>query len=160
MTKEIWTLIFFYGNISILLIIFLVFVNKERLKDLIPIGLLIAAENYTIEVIGLHFGYWEYPLESLNYPEVLVISSLIYFPILAMLFFQYLSKNTIKNVFLITFFLSLNMIVEIITLKTTLLFIYGEKMNLFIAFLMYLGAYILIILFGNFYNNLHTTKGS
>ncbi|WP_432661819.1 CBO0543 family protein [Wukongibacter baidiensis] len=160
MDKETWTFIFFYGNVLILLIAFMVLVNKGRFKELIPIGLFIAVENYTVEIIGLHYGHWKYPLENPGYPEVTIISSLIYFPIIAMLFYQYLSGNKLKDMLLITCFVSANMIIEIITLKTTTLFTYGEKMNLFFAFLMYLGAYILIILFGNYFNHLHTLKRS
>ncbi len=160
MDKETWTFIFFYGNVLILLIVFMVLVNKGRFKELIPIGLFIAVENYTVEITGLHLGHWKYPLDNPGYPEVTIISSLIYFPIIAMLFYQFLSKNKLKNILLISSFVSLNVIIEIITLKTTKLFVYGEKMNLFFAFLMYLGAYILIILFGNYYNRMHTSKGS
>lgn len=159
MDKEKWTFLFFYGNILVAIIVFIILVNKKRLKDLIPIGLFISVENYTVEAIGLHFKHWSYPLENPGYPEVPIISSLIYFPILAMLFYQYLSSNKLKTTFLIIFFVTFNMIIEIITLKTTNLFIYGEKMNLFIAFSMYLGAYFLIILFAHYYNNLHSTKG-
>tara|TARA_B100000965_G_scaffold364633_1_gene348436 strand:- start:956 stop:1438 length:483 start_codon:yes stop_codon:yes gene_type:complete len=158
MDKETWTFIFFYGNALILVIAFAFLVDKKRLRDLIPIGLFIAAENYTVETIGLYLGYWEYPLDTTGYPEVPIISSLIYFPIIAMLFYQYLSKNKLRNLLLIIVFVTANMIIEIITLKTTSLFIYGKGMNLFIAFLMYFSAYILIILFSWFYNNFLSAK--
>ncbi len=158
MDKETWTYIFFYGNILILIIGFIILVDKKRLRELIPIGLFIAVENYTVETIGLHLGYWKYPLESLGYPEVPIISSLIYFPIIAMLFYQYLSKNILRNILLIAAFVTGNMIIEVISLETTTLFTYGQELNLFIAFLMYLGAYILIILFGWIYNGLLFTK--
>lgn len=154
MNKDTWTFIFFYGSVVIGVIIFIVLVNKKRLKELIPVGLLIAAENYTVETIGLHKKVWKYPLDNPGYPEVVIISSLIYFPLLAMIFYQYLTKNTLKNIFLICGFVIFNMIIEIITLKTTNLFVYGENMNLFIAALMYTGAYILIILFRHFYTKL------
>lgn len=158
MDKETWTYIFFYGNILILIIGFIILVDKKRLRELIPIGLFIAVENYTVETIGLHLGYWKYPLENLGYPEVPIISSLIYFPIIAMLFYQYLSKNILRNILLISAFVTGNMIIEVISLETTTLFTYGQELNLFIAFLMYLGAYILIILFGWIYNGLLFTK--
>ncbi|WP_432405310.1 CBO0543 family protein [Wukongibacter sp. M2B1] len=160
MNKETWTFIFFYGNVLILLIAFMALIKKDRLKELIPIGLFIAVENYTVELIGLHLGHWKYPLKNLGYPEITIISSLIYFPIIAMLFYQYLSVSRLKNILLILAFVSANMIIEILTLKTTSLFIYGKKMNLFIAFLMYIGAYILIIIFGNYYNHLCPSKES
>jgi hypothetical protein len=76
-----------------------------------------------------------------------------------MLFYQFLSKNKVKNIILTILFVSLNMIIEVITLKTTKLFVYGKGMNLFIAFLMYISAYILIIIFGKYYNNLNSEKG-
>lgn len=158
MDKETWTFIFFYGNALILAIAFAFLVDKKRLRDLIPIGLFIATENYTVETIGLYLKYWEYPLENPGYPEVPVISSLIYFPLIAMLFYQYLSDDKLKNLFLIAIFVTGNMIIEVISLKTTSLFIYGKGMNLFIAFLMYFSAYILIILFGWFYNNFLSVK--
>ncbi|SHK04628.1 CBO0543 family protein [Paramaledivibacter caminithermalis] len=159
MDKDIWSFIFYYGNVLILIVIFIALINKKRLKELIPIGLFIAVENYTVEIIGLSHGYWEYPLENPGYPEVIIISSLIYFPIITMLFYQFLSKNKVKNIILTILFVSLNMIIEVITLKTTKLFVYGKGMNLFIAFLMYISAYILIIIFGKYYNNLNSEKG-
>lgn len=158
MDKNAWTLVFYYGNVLVLSTFFVILVNRKRLKELIPIGLFIAVENYTVEIIGLYYGYWKYPLKNIGYPEVSIISSLIYFPFLAILFYQYLSKNKFKNVILTLCFIAFNMIIEIITLKTTKLFVYGRRMNLFIAFLMYAGAYLLIILFGNYYNNLYTVK--
>jgi len=148
MDKNLWTAIFFYGSVIILVIAFVVLVNKRRLKELIPIGLFIAAENYTLELIGLHYGYWNYPLESTGYPEVTIISSLVFFPVIAMLFYQYLSKNVVKNIILVVTFVTANMVIEIITLRTTNLFVYGKGMNLFVALLIYTMAYILIILFG------------
>lgn len=155
MDKNTWTGIFFYGNIIILIIVFFILIDRKRLKELIPIGLFIGLENYTVEILGLHYNIWKYPLNSPGYPEVTIISSLIYFPIMSVIFAQYLSKNKKKNLLLIIFFVSLNMIIEIITLKTTNLFIYGEKMNLYIASFMYLSAYLLIILFKKFYENLN-----
>ena len=113
MDKETWTFIFFYGNALILVIAFAFLVDKKRLRDLIPIGLFIAAENYTVETIGLYLGYREYPLDTTGYPEVPIISSLIYFPIIAMLFYQYLSKNKLRNLLLIIVFVTANMIIEI-----------------------------------------------
>jgi len=158
MDKNTWTSIFFYGNVLILAILFIIFVDKKRLKELIPIGLFIAVENYTAEIMGLYYGYWKYPLKNPGYPEVTIISSLIYFPFLAILFYQYLSKNKLKNIILTLSFITFNMIIEVITLKTTNLFVYGKTMNLFIAFLMYTGAYLLIMLFGNYYSNLNPEK--
>lgn len=155
-----WTGTFFYGNIIILLIIFLILIDKKRLKALIPVGLFIGVENYTAEMLGLYWGYWEYPLKTPGYPEVTIISSLIYFPIIAMLFCQYLSNSKMKNIILIGFFVTCNMIIEIITLKTTKLFIYKRGMNLLIALIMYIGAYVLIILFRYFYSRLKYSKGS
>ncbi|QZY54575.1 CBO0543 family protein [Crassaminicella profunda] len=152
MNTILWTKIFFYGNIIVLLIIFIKFIHKERLQSLIPIGLFIAVENYTVEILGLHYKVWTYPLDNPGYPEVTIISSLIYFPIVAMLFYQYLSKDIFKNLLLILAFITCNMVIEIITLKTTRLFIYGKNMNLFIAFFMYLSAYMLIIIFQYFYH--------
>ncbi|SKC85490.1 CBO0543 family protein [Maledivibacter halophilus] len=160
MDIKTWSLLFYYGNVLILMIIFIAVISKKKLKELLPIGLFIAAENYTIEIIGLHYGYWKYPLENPGYPEITIISSLIYFPIVAMLFYKFLSKSIKKNIILISIFVTLNMIIEIITLKTTRIFIYGENMNIFYALLMYIAAYILIILFGNYYYNLNARKGS
>ena len=100
MSAEKWTFIFFYVNALILIIVFAILVDKKRLRELVPIGLFIAAENYTVETIGLYLKYWEYPLENPGYPEVVVISSLVYFPLIAMLFYQYLSKSIFKNVIL------------------------------------------------------------
>ncbi|TCO74963.1 CBO0543 family protein [Marinisporobacter balticus] len=155
MNKVTWTGIFFYGNIIILIILLFILLDKRRLKELIPIALFISIENYTVEILGLHYHIWKYPLENPGYPEVTILSSLIYFPIVAMLFSQYLSKNIKKNILLIILFVSMNMIIEVITLKTSYLFIYGEKMNLWIAFFMYLSAYLLIILFKHFYEKLN-----
>ncbi len=154
MDKSMWTLLFYYGNVIIVIIAFVILIDRKKLGKLIPIGLFIAAENYTVETIGLHLGYWEYPLKNPGYPEIVVISSLIYFPFIAMLFYQYISKNRMKNIILIACFLAYNMIIEIISLKTTSIFIYHRGTNLLTAFLMYLGAYIVIILFGNYYNRL------
>ncbi|MCT4618863.1 MAG: hypothetical protein N4A62_05690 [Marinisporobacter sp.] len=148
----LWTRLFFYGNVILLLIIFFKFIHKERLHQLIPIGLFIAVENYTVEIIGLHYKIWKYPLDNPGYPEVIIISSLFYFPIVAMFFYQYLSESIPKTILLILTFVGSNMIIEIITLKTTRLFVYGKNMNLLIAFFMYLFAYILIILFQYFYH--------
>lgn len=160
MDIKTWSFLFYYGNVVILIIIFAALIGKKRFKELLPIGLFIAAENYTVEIIGLHYGYWKYPLESPGYPEVTVISSLIYFPIVAMLFYEFISKHNKKRITLISVFVAINMIIEIITLKTTKIFIYGKGMNLLIAFLMYTAAYILIIIFGNYYYNLNSRKGS
>lgn len=160
MDIKTWSLLFYYGNVLIVMIIFVAAISKKKFKELLPIGLFIAAENYTIEIIGLHYGYWKYPLENPGYPEITIISSLIYFPIVAMLFYKFLSKSIKKNIILISIFVTLNMIIEITTLKTTKIFIYGENMNIFYALLMYIAAYILIILFGNYYYNLNARKGS
>ncbi|MCT4605156.1 MAG: hypothetical protein N4A64_03480 [Marinisporobacter sp.] len=154
MDKILWTGVFFYVNVILLLITFFILLDKKKLKELLPIGLFIAALNYTVEIVGLHYEIWKYPLASPGYPEVTIISSLIYFPIVAILFSQYLGNTIQKNILLIIFFVSVNMVIEIITLKTTLLFVYSEKMNLWIALFMYLSAYLLIILFKHFYENL------
>ena len=160
MNTNLWTLIFFYGSLGITIVVFIILVDKKRLKELIPIGLFIGVENYTVETIGLYYGYWKYPLENPGYPEVIIISSIIFFPIIAMLFYQYLSSSWIKNSILIACFLTFNMIIEVISIKTTNLFVYGKGTNLLVAFLMYLGAYILIILFAHFYNNLDNRRRS
>ncbi len=154
MSKNQWTFIFFYGSVFLTILIFIKIIDKKRLKELIPIGLFIAAENYTVEILGLHLGYWRYPLESPGYPEVTIISSIIFFPLIAMIFAQYITNDFFKDLRLVIFFTSLNMIIEIVTLKTTSLFVYERGLNLFVALLMYLSAYILIILFKGFYGNL------
>lgn len=156
MDIHIWTSIFYYGNIVVLLIIFLMLIDKRRLKELIPIALFIAVENYTIEIMGLYWGYWEYTLENPGYPEVTIISSIIYFPIISILFYQYLSDNKLRNIILTVCFVAYNMIIEVITLETTKLFIYIKGMNLFIAFVMYTSGYILIMLFKYFYSRLQS----
>lgn len=154
MYKNLWAWIFFYGNIIVTLVVCCVLIDKKRLKDLVPVGLFIGVENYTVDMLGLYFGYWSYPLDNPGYPEIPIISSIIYFPIIAMIYYQYLSKNLGKNIILTSGFVMLNMIIEIITVKTTDIFIYHKGMNLFVAFLFYLMAYILIISFGRIYRKL------
>ena len=154
MDTNTWAFIFFYGNIFIVLIVFLTRIDKSRIKELITIGMLSGLINYTVEIIGVHYEFWYYPLTHLGYPKITVISSLLYFPALAMLFYQYLSQSLIKNIFLVAGFVGYNMIIEIITLTTTRLFIYGRFLNLFIAFTMYLSTYIFIILFRYIYKQI------
>ncbi len=152
LNQDIWTSLFFYTNVLILIIIFLLLVKKDQLKELLTVGLFVATENYTVETLGLHYGFWHYTFNNPGYPEVVVISSLIYFPILGMLFYQYLpSKN---NILLIAVFVSYNMLIEIVSLKTTSLFVYGKYINIYIAFIMYLSIYIVLILFKKLYTKL------
>jgi len=158
LNNTLWTHFLFYGSIFLTIIIFIKLIDKERLYELLPIGLFIAVENYTLDIIGLQLGYWKYPLESPGYPEVTILSSLIFFPLIAMIFAQYLSKNLIQDIKLIAMFVTLSMVIEIISIKTTRLFVYQRGFNLFIAFLIYLIAYILIILFQGFYTNLKRLK--
>ena len=147
MNNETWSILFYYFNVLVLVIAFLFLVNKKMLKELIPVGLFIGIENYTVEILGLHYGFWKYPLASPGYPEIVIISSLIYFPIIAMLFYQYITNSWRKNAGLIIGFVTANMIVEVVTLKTTNIFIYQNGMSLLWALILYINAYILILLF-------------
>ncbi|MTI49625.1 CBO0543 family protein [Sporosalibacterium faouarense] len=155
MDKNLWTFIFFYGNVIILIVVFLKIIDKKRLKELLPIGLMIAVENYTLEIVGLHLGYWEYPLKNPGYPEVSIISSLIYFPLIAMIYYQYISRDKVKNVIMTIGFIVANMIIESVTLFSTNLFVYKRNMNLFAALIIYTLAYVLIVSFGRVYRRLH-----
>ena len=151
MNNEAWPIILYYLNVIILVIAFLFLVNKKMLKELIPVGLFIGIENYTVEILGLHYGFWKYPLDNPGYPEIIIISSLVYFPIIAMLFYQYITNSWKKNIMLIIGFVTANMIIEVITLKTTNIFVYKNGMSLMWALILYINAYILILLFRFFY---------
>lgn len=152
MDQKVWPIVFFYGSILITIVLFLILADRKKIKHLIPVGLLIAAEHYTVEVIGLHYDVWDYPLPYVGYPEVVILSSLVYFPVFAMLFYQYLTENVFKNILLIAIFVSINMAVEVITLKTTDIFVYGKNMNLVIALFMYIFAYVLVMIFKKLYH--------
>lgn len=154
MDTNVWPIILFYGNVIIVIFVFAALVDKGRLKELVPIGLFIAVENYTFDILGLHFGYWSYPLENPGYPEVPIISSIVYFPLLAMLFYQFLSKRVIKNAFLIGGFVVYNMIIEVLSIKTTDIFVYHKNMNLIIALIVYVSIYFVIIFVGYLYKKL------
>lgn len=156
MNTDIWPVILFYGNVIIVVIVFLILIDKSRLSELLPIGFFIAVENYTFEMLGLHFGYWSYPLDNPGYPEIIIISSLFYFPLIAMLFYQYLSKSIVKNILLIAGFVAYNMIIEIVTVTTTNIFLYKRNINLFMVLLIYISIYIIIIGFGYLYKKLIT----
>ncbi len=156
MNADIWPVILFYGNVIIVIIVFLILIDKSRLSELLPIGFFIAVENYTFEMLGIHFGYWAYPLDNPGYPEIIIISSLAYFPLIAMLFYQYLSKSIVKNILLIAGFVAYNMIIEIITVTTTNIFIYKRNINLFKVLMIYISIYIIIIGFGYLYKKLIT----
>lgn len=154
MDRVSWTKIWFYGSILITVIVCFILLHKKRIKELLPVGLFIATVNYTVEALGLHFKLWHYPLSNPGYVHIVILSSLVYFPMISMLFAQYLTHRLKRNILLLLLFLGLNIINEVITLKTTDLFIYGEKMNLFITSLLYLAAYLSIVVFLCIYNKL------
>ena len=136
--------IFYYGSIVILSICFIWLSDKKRLKELLVLGLVVAVENYTLEVIFLHRGYYSYIYDSPGYPEVMILSSLIIFPVLGMFYYQYLGKGFLRNILLTAGFVAFNMVSEVISLKLNL-FVYQKGLNLMIVFFMYLIVYLLIM---------------
>ena len=120
-------------------------VITEKLKEVLFVGLIISSENYTLETIMLYLGYYIYPYSFPGYPDVVILSSIFFFPILGMLYYQYLSGDIAKNLFITLLFLFVNMISELIGLYTKL-FIYKKGLNIGIAFLLYLGSYLFIFI--------------
>lgn len=152
MDKQIFAPMFYYGSMIAFIIAFIYLSDKKRLKELFVLGLLIAVENYTVEIILLHLGYYSYPLSFPGYPQILIISSVIIFPIMGMLYYQYLSDNMIKNIYLTIIFVSINMSSEVTGLYLNL-FIYQKGLTLFGVFCMYLSIYILINLYRRLKDN-------
>ena len=136
---------FFTIRFVIVWIIWFVYADKKRWKEILPVSLFASCLGFLADILIEYYPYWEYSEESLPPLFLEIGDEFEIFPVVTYLFIQWLPANeTMKNMFLYFFgWTAVAIFIEYIHLVTD----HMEYLNSWTMWHSYVSDWILFWLF-------------
>ncbi len=145
MSSKMWDFVYSITAIAIVWAIFLRLADRKRWREYF------VAFEYSAFIAELIcswagvYDYWHYPTKAYDEFTAMLIKNLLFFSVFGLIYVHYFKDRLYKNIFLALAMAGLSTVLEAITLYTTELVGYSEKMNFYITYTTYLIGYLFVM---------------
>lgn len=145
MSSKMWDLTYSISAIIIVWAIFIYIADKKRWKEYF------VAFGYSVLIAELIcswarvYDYWYYPTKAYNEFSAMIIKDIFFFAVFGLIYVHFFKDRLYKNIILALSMAGMSTAIEAITLYTTQLVGYTEKMNFYITYTTYLIGYLFVM---------------